>query len=145
MGRRNLFASLLMPCLLAIGFLGITSVAVAPAANAASAWPAILKPGASAGSESARNSVIAIKHRRRRRGQRLYLPIAPSYLAYDYPYYYSRGFYPKHIGRGYVYYGYPYLSRKRYRRRCAYWRRRCLARQRHHRRHRHQRRACRCR
>jgi len=137
MSRRKLFASLLMACLLAIGFLGIASVAVAPAANATSAWPAFLKPG-----KSARNNMIEIKHRRRR-GRRLYLPIAPNYLAYDYPYYYSRGFYPKHIGRGYVYYGYPYFSRKRYRRRCAYWRLRCVARARHYRRH--QRRACRCR
>ncbi len=131
MSSWNLFASILMACFLAVGLLDI-----APTANAASAWPALLKPG-----ESARNNVIEIK--RRRRGRRLYLPIGPNYLAYDYPYYYSRGFYPKHIGRGYVYYGYPYLSKKRYRRRCAYWRRRCLAHQRHH--HRRQRRACRCR
>jgi hypothetical protein len=37
-----------------------------------------------------------------------FLPIAPSYLAYDYPYYYSRGYYPTHIGPGYIYYGQPY-------------------------------------
>jgi hypothetical protein len=94
-----------MACLLAVGFLGIASVA-----NAASAWPSILKPG-----ESARNSnVIEIKHRRRS-GPRLYLPIVP-YIAYDYPYYYSRGYYPTHIGPGYIYYGYPYYyySRRYY-------------------------------
>ena len=95
MSSRNLFASVLMACLLAVGFLGIASVA-----NAASVGPSILKPG-----ESARNNVIEIKYRGR--GPRLYLPIVP-YIAYDYPYYYSRGYYPTHIGPGYVYYGYPY-------------------------------------
>lgn len=44
----------------------------------------------------------------RHRGVRWYLPIAPSYSAYDYPYYYARGYYPRHIGPGYIYYGYPY-------------------------------------
>ena len=29
--------------------------------------------------------------------------MGPSYVYYDYPYYYSRGHYPTHIG-GYVYY-----------------------------------------
>jgi hypothetical protein len=94
-----------MACLLAVGFHGI-----APVANAASAWPSFLKPG-----ESARNYVIEIKHRGG--GPRLYLPIAPSYLYYDYPYYYSRGYYPTHIGPGFIYYGYPYYfySRSYYR------------------------------
>src|SRR3972149_6924314 len=119
MTGRNLFASILMACLLAVGFLGIASVA-----NAASAWPSFLKPG-----ESARNNnVIEIKNRGR--GPRLYLPIGPSYLAYDYPYYYSRGFYPTHIGPGYIYYGYPYYYRSsyypRYGGRCSYWHRRCV-------------------
>ena len=49
-----------------------------------------------------------IEIKRRGRGPRIYLPIVPSYIAYDYPYYYSRGYYPTRIGRGYVYYGYPY-------------------------------------
>jgi hypothetical protein len=40
-------------------------------------------------------------------------PIGPSYIYYDYPYYYSRGHYPTHIG-GYVYYR-PYYTRSRYR------------------------------
>ena len=53
----------------------------------------VLKPG-----ESARNHVIEIKDRGR--GAWPNLPIAPSYLAYDYPYYYSRGHYPTHIGSG---------------------------------------------
>jgi hypothetical protein len=67
--------------------------------NAASAAQIVMKPG-----ESARNDVVEIK--RRTRGPWFYLPIAPSYLAYDYPYYYSRGHYPTHIPPGYVYYGY---------------------------------------
>jgi hypothetical protein len=120
-----------MACLLAIGFLGI-----APVANAAPAWQAYLKLG-----KSATNSVIEIEHRGRRK--RLYLPIAPNYLAYDYPYYYSRGYYSRHIGRGYVYYGYPYLNRKKYRGRCFYWHRRCVAG--YERGSRRQRGACRCR
>jgi hypothetical protein len=129
MRRRKLFASIPMGCLLSVGLLGM-----APAANATAAGLSLLKP--------ATHNVIEIKHRGRPR--RLYLPIGPNYLAYDYPYYYSRGFYPKHIGRGYVYYGYPYLSAKRYRSRCAYWRRRCVAHLRH-RSHHGQRGACRCR
>jgi hypothetical protein len=91
-----------MACLLAVSFLGI-----APVANAASAWQSVLKPG-----EGARNNVIEIKYRGR--GPRIYLPIAPTYLAYDYPYYYARGYYPTHIGPGYIYYGYPYFHRSSY-------------------------------
>jgi hypothetical protein len=49
-----------------------------------------------------------------RRGPRIHLPIGPSYVYYDYPYYYSRGHYPTHIG-GYVYYPYSYYSRRSYR------------------------------
>ena len=94
MSGRNLFASLLMACSLTVGLWG-----VAPVANAASAGQAVPKSG-----ESARNDVIEIKQLGR--GPRFYLPIAPSYLAYDYPYYYSRGHYPTHIRPGYVYYGY---------------------------------------
>ena len=75
-------------------------------------------------SESARNNVIEIKHRGR--GPWPNLPIAPSYLAYDWPYYYNRGHYPTHIGPGYVYYGYPYSYRRssyyqRYGGICSYW------------------------
>ena len=44
----------------------------------------------------------------------IYLPIAPSYLYYDYPYYYSRGYYPTHIGPGFIYYGYPYSYYRSY-------------------------------
>ena len=101
MTSRNLFASILTACLLAVGFSGI-----APAADAASVGPSFLKPGESAG-----NHVIEIKTRGR--GSRLYLPIVP-YIAYDYPYYYSRGYYPTHIAPGFVYFGYPYHYRGYY-------------------------------
>ena len=40
---------------------------------------------------------------RRRRGVRIALPRGPSHIYNDYPYYYARGYYPRHIG-GYVYY-----------------------------------------
>jgi hypothetical protein len=118
MTSRNLFASILVACLLTVGLGGL-----APVANAASAGQSFLKPG-----ESARNNVIEIKHRGR--GPRIYLPIVP-YIAYDYPYYYSRGYYPTHIGPGYVYYGYPYRYRSsyypRYGGRCSSSHRRCVA------------------
>lgn len=125
MSRRNLFASTLTACVLAVGFPGI-----APVVNAASPGQFILKSG-----ESARTNVIKIKLRSR--GPRIYLPISPSYLAYDYPYYYSRGFYPTHIGPGYVYYGYPYNYRSsyypEYSGRCSYRNRRCVANWEYHR------------
>jgi len=98
MSSRNLLASM-MACLLAVGFLGIASVA-----NAASLGPSFLKPGESAGSY-----VIEIKDRSRI--PRTYLPIAPSYQYYDYPYEYSVGRYPTHIGPGFVYFGHPYKPR----------------------------------
>ncbi len=91
MSSRNLFASILMACLLTIGLTGL-----APVANAASAGQSFVNPG-----ESASNNVIEIT--RRGRSQKIYLPVGPSYLYYDYPYYYSRGYYPTHIG-GYIYY-----------------------------------------
>ena len=107
MSSRNLFASILMACLLTVGLGGTTS-----------AGQSFLKPG-----ESARNNVIEIKNRGR--GPWPNLPIAPSYLAYDWPYYYNRGHYPTHIGPGYVYYGYPYSYKSSYHPRyggpCSYW------------------------
>ena len=107
MSSRNLFASILMACLLTVGLGGATS-----------AGQSFLKPG-----ERARNNVIEIKNRGR--GPWPNLPIAPSYLAYDWPYYYNRGHYPTHIGPGYVYYGYPYSYRSSYHPRyggpCSYW------------------------
>ncbi len=133
MSSRKLCASPLIACLVAIGFL-----AIAPAANAASARLSVLKAG-----NSATKDVIEINYRGR--GKPLFLPIAPNYLAYDYPYYYRRGFYPRYIGPGYIYYGYPYFYRKRYSSRCSYWQhRRCIASLRHKRGARRQREACRC-
>lgn len=51
---------------------------------------------------------VAMEVSHRRRAVRLYVPIAPNYSAYDYPYYFARGYYPTHIGPGYIYYGRPY-------------------------------------
>jgi len=92
MSSRNPFASTLMACLLAVGFLGI-----APVANAKSGGQSVQKPG-----KSAR---ITIKPRAR--GPLIHLPVGPGSVYCDYPYYYSRGHYPTHIG-GYVYYPYHY-------------------------------------
>ena len=98
MSNRNSFASILMACSLAVGFLGI-----APVANAADAdGRSYVKPG-----KSVRSHVITIKPRRY--GPRIPLPIGPGSVYCDYPYYYSRGHYPTHIG-GYVYYPHYYRS-----------------------------------
>jgi hypothetical protein len=99
MKAQSLIASSLAACLLASGFLGLAAVV-----NDASAGK--MKRGASSRS-------FALEMKRRNRGPRIPLPIGPSYLFYDYPYYYSRGHYPTHIG-GYVYYPYDY-SRSHYR------------------------------
>jgi hypothetical protein len=99
-----------------VGVLSMT-----PAADAAPAGLSSLKR------ENADSTVIEIKRRGSR--PRLYLPIVP-YVAYDYPYYYRRGFYPTHIGPGYIYYGYPYYYRRSHigtYSRCAYWDRACIA------------------
>ena len=95
MRSRAPFAPVLVACL-AVGLLGGT-----PVANAASAGQSIPKPG-----NHVDNNVVEITNRGR--GPRIYTPIAPSYLYYDYPYYYSRGYYPTHIKPGFIYYGYPY-------------------------------------
>lgn len=138
MSSRNSFASILMTFLLAVGFL-----CIAPVANAASTGPSFLNPG-----KSLSNNVIEIKNRGR--GPRTYVPIAPSYRYYDYPYYYSRGYYPIHIRPGFIYYGYPYsYYRGRYYRRyggrCSYRHRRCVANKSADRRARQRLGACRCR
>ena len=96
MSNRNSFASMLMACLLAVGFLGI-----APVANAAESDGRLyVKPG-----KSVRSHVITV----RPRGPRIHLPIGPGQVYCDYPYYYGRGHYPTHIG-GYVYYPHYYRS-----------------------------------
>lgn len=120
MSNRNYFAPILMACSVVIGFLG-----VAPGADAVSAGTAFLNPDESPG-----DSVIQINEGGR--GSPIYAPIAPSYQYYDYPYYYSRGYYPTHIGRGFVYFGYPYAYyqrryHSRYGGRCSYGHRRCVA------------------
>lgn len=55
-----------------------------------------------------------LKNKRQIRGTKIRLPVGPSYIYYDYPYYYARGYYPTHIG-GYIYYPSYYYGRSRYR------------------------------
>jgi len=90
MRYRKLIASALTASVLAAGFL-----VMAPGPDAALAKKSYKKH------REGRN--YALESRRRIRGPRIYLPIGPSYTYYDYPYYYSRGHYPTHIG-GYIYY-----------------------------------------
>ena len=97
MRSRNSFVSSLIACLLAVGFLGI-----APVTNDASAGKSVRKRD---GGRS-----FALEMQRRARGPRIALPMGPSSIYYDYPYYYSRGHYPTHIG-GYVYYPRNYYTR----------------------------------
>ena len=125
MSRRSLFASILMACLLTAGLWGLV-----PVANAASAGQSLLNSG-----ESARNNVIEIQYRRR--GPVMYLPKGPGSIYDDYPYYYSRGYYPTHIGPHYIYYGPGYVTYRnrfygsgyypRYSGRCSSSHRRCAA------------------
>ena len=117
---RKPFASILPACLLAVALLGL-----APATNAAPAGS--LVPGQG---KRLANNVIEIKDRGR--VSRAYVPIAPSYRYYDYPYYYSRGYYPIHIRPGFIYYGRPYaayrsLYYQRYDSRCSYRHSKCVA------------------
>ena len=93
MSSRNLFASILTACLLAVGFPSL-----APAADTESGGRSVVKSG-----KSVRSNVITI----RPRGPRIHLPVGPGSVYCDYPYYYSRGHYPTHIG-GYAYYPYYY-------------------------------------
>jgi hypothetical protein len=97
MSSRNLCASILTTCLLAAGMASL-----APAAKAAPAGQSLLNPG-----DTAKSSVIEIKRRGRGHGHGhrpwIVRPIAPSYLYHDYPYYFSRGYYPSHIGPGFIY------------------------------------------
>jgi len=94
MRSRNVLASILVACSLAVGFASIAP----PVANAETLRPhksTSLKPG-----KSIKDRNI---ERRRFRSVRIHLPIGPTSVYQDYPYYYSRGYYPTHIG-GYVYY-----------------------------------------
>ena len=136
MSSQTWFAPIVMACVLVAGFFGIAAVA-----SAASAGKSVLKAR-----EGARNYVL--ESPRRGRGPRIPQPLGPGYVYYDYPYYYSRGYYPTHIGR-YVYY--PAYSRghdSKYGGGCASWRRSCLAKVGLHRGYaspRRHRGACRCR
>jgi hypothetical protein len=89
-------ADIPMACLLAVGLLG-----TAPTANAETVGHSV-KTGKIAGNRSAE-----AKHRfhrlHRYHSVRIHLPLGSTSVYYDYPYYYSRGYYPTHIG-GYVYY-----------------------------------------
>jgi hypothetical protein len=102
MSSRHLFAAIPMACLLAVGGLGI-----APMADAETVRPSA-KSGKIAGSH-----LLEARRRYKRRFQsvKIHLPLGPTSIYYDYPYYYARGHYPTHIG-GYVYY--PYQSYRRY-------------------------------
>ena len=97
MNSRILFG----PILVVTGLLAVAVLSVGTVANAGSPERSFLKSG-----KSARSNVIELRRRVRRR---IHLPIGPSYVYYDYPYYYSRGYYPTHI-TSYVYYPYSYYS-----------------------------------
>src|SRR5262245_17545359 len=96
MSSRCLFVGVPVACLMAVSLFGI-----APVANAEGV-------GRSAKAEKiASANVLYPRHRskRRFRSVKIHLPLGPSSVYYDYPYYYARGHYPTHIG-GYVYYPY---------------------------------------
>jgi hypothetical protein len=103
MSSWNTVATRLIACALAAGLF-----VIAPATNGASAKEA------AAHRANARSYVL--ENRRHRRGVRIALPRGPSQIYNDYPYYYARGYYPRHIG-GYTYY--PALGR------CRGWHRGC--------------------
>jgi hypothetical protein len=94
MRTQRALASIPMACLLAVGFLAIPT-----SANAEPGGQSLHRPGGSAGGGG------RLRPKRPVRGIRIHLPIGPSRVYDDYPYYYSRGYYPTHIG-GYVYYPY---------------------------------------
>ena len=101
MRLRKVFTSGVMSCLLAVGFFASASTI-----DAASAGQLFRKPA-----KKVKLKVVGSK--RLRPGQRIQVPIVP-YIAYDYPYYYSRGFYPTHIGPGYIYTNYHVTNRRGY-------------------------------
>jgi hypothetical protein len=119
MSSRNLLGPILMTCLLIVGFLG-----AAPAATAAPAGQILVSPGKAASNE-------AIEIRYRDRGARFLLPGGPGSIYFDYPYYYSRGYYPTHISPGATYYSQPDYDNRAYYRssrgRCSTWQRKCAA------------------
>jgi hypothetical protein len=102
MSSRALFAAVAMACLLVVGLFGVAPVANAEGVGR-SAKTGKVAPG----------HFLEAKRRYKRRFQsvKIHLPLGPSSVYYDYPYYYARGHYPTHIG-GYVYY--PYHIYRRY-------------------------------
>jgi hypothetical protein len=87
-----------MGCVLAVGFLGTT-----PAAATDVAEPRYVRPGKIVKAPEP----IRVRRYRDNRGVRIHLPVGPSSIYCEYPYLYSRGHYPTHIG-GYIYYPYNY-------------------------------------
>jgi hypothetical protein len=96
-----------MACLLATGVFGFALLGTAPVANAETVGPSA-KTGRIAG-----NYLLHRRgpYKRRFQSVKIHLPLGPTSVYYDYPYYYARGHYPTHIG-GYVYY--PYHAYRRY-------------------------------
>jgi hypothetical protein len=119
MSNQNVFASILIACLLAIGLGGLSQVA-----NAGPSAQTFLNSGKSSG-----NTATQVEYRYSE--PRIHPRIGPSYSGYDYPYYYNRGYYPTHIGPGYVYnyplYSYKPARYKKYSRQCSHWHRKCSA------------------
>ena len=106
------FLALVQMALLAVCFFD------APMATATSTDKSVRKI-----SKGARSYVL--EPNRRGPSVKIHLPLGPSHVYYDYPYYYSRGYYPTHVG-GYTYY--PSYSRNfypRYISRCSIWQRGC--------------------
>lgn len=83
--------------------IGLLASAVLVAPISAYGWAETTRP------KTHTNTTVMSQHsdwmpaRHRRPTFRTIFPIAPSYVAHDYPYYYSRGHYPTHIGPGYIY------------------------------------------
>ncbi len=90
---QNLGGYILAACLLAVSALGTVSVADAKPAKKHFAQ------------HSKKQRPLVVDIYRRDRAPLMYVPVGPSYLAYDYAYYYRRGYYPRHIGPHYIYYG----------------------------------------
>lgn len=114
--------------LLIVGAFAVAIVGTASIVEAASGKKSKMKHGG----DQSRAFVLEGKRQRRRpirrrsRAPVIAQPIGPSYVYYDYPYYYSRGHYPTHIAQ-YVYY-FPRASHPRQRSRYIGRRSRCARR-----------------
>lgn len=119
------------------GCMAVLALVASTIADSASAGQAAKNKSPKNPPVHARSYVLEGRHRGYRRfgTQRIPLPVGPAYIYYDYPYSYSRGHYPTHIG-GYVYY-IPKSAARCSRRACAARRGSPLSM--------HQREACRCR